>query len=83
MAEEISIGPLTVQFLCSKYAMNGRLDLFEMTAPPHGHMPVAHYRRARDGTVYSLTVTVNAARRAACAPSELDPVHATQHRAQF
>ena len=41
MAEEISIGPLTVQFLCSKYAMNGRLDLFDIVFEfgDHGRIP--------------------------------------------
>ena len=34
----------------SKHDTNGSLDLFEMTAPPSGRMPVPHYHRDWDET---------------------------------
>lgn len=58
MAEEIRIGPLTLRFLRDKHETGGSLDLFEMTVPPDGEMPVAHYHRDWDETVYGLTGAV-------------------------
>ena len=56
--ESIRIGPLELRFLRSKHDTGGGLDLFEMTVPPSGRMPVAHYHRDWDETVYGLTGTV-------------------------
>lgn len=58
MAEEIRIGPLTLRFLSDKHRTGGSLDLFEMSVPPNGEMPVAHYHRDWDETVYGLTGAV-------------------------
>lgn len=58
MPESIRIGPLELRFLRSKHDTGGGLDLFEMTVPPSGRMPVAHYHRDWDETVYGLTGTV-------------------------
>jgi quercetin dioxygenase-like cupin family protein len=54
MPETIRIGPLELRFLQSKEETNGSLDLFEMTVPPEGQMPVPHYHRDWDETVYGL-----------------------------
>ncbi len=54
MAETIQIGPLLLRFLSDKHETQGSLDLFEMTVPPGGQMPVAHYHRDWDETVYGL-----------------------------
>ena len=58
MPERIRIGPLELRFLQSKHDTNGSLDLFEMTVPPSGQMPVPHYHRDWDETVYGLTGTL-------------------------
>lgn len=58
MPEVIRIGPLELRFLRSKHETSGSLDVFEMTVPPEGQMPVAHYHRDWDETVYGLTGTV-------------------------
>jgi quercetin dioxygenase-like cupin family protein len=58
MAEEVRIGPLTLRFLSDKHGTGGSLDLFEMSVPPEGEMPVAHYHRDWDETVYGLTGAV-------------------------
>ena len=58
MPEVIRIGPLELRFLRSKHETGGSLDVFEMTVPPEGQMPVAHYHRDWDETVYGLTGTV-------------------------
>jgi quercetin dioxygenase-like cupin family protein len=58
MSEIIRIGALELRFLHSKHDTNGSLDLFEMTVPPAGQMPVPHYHRNWDETVYGLTGVV-------------------------
>jgi hypothetical protein len=40
MPEIIRIGTMELRFLLSKHDTNGSLDLFEMTVPPSGPMPV-------------------------------------------
>lgn len=58
MAEIIRIGGLELRFLQDRHATNGSLDLFEMTVPHQGHMPVAHYHRDWEETVYGLSGTI-------------------------
>lgn len=58
MAEVIRIGRLELRFLRNKHETGGSLDMFEMLVPPEGRMPVAHYHRDWDETVYGLTGTV-------------------------
>ncbi|WP_298961799.1 cupin domain-containing protein [uncultured Methylobacterium sp.] len=58
MPEIIRIGPLELRFLRSKHETDGSLDMFEMTVPPEGRMPVAHYHRDWDETVYGLAGVV-------------------------
>ena len=58
MGQVIRIGALELRFLRSKHDTQGSLDLFEMTVPPAGRMPVPHYHRDWDETVYGLTGTV-------------------------
>ncbi len=58
MPELIEIGPLQLRFLRDKHDTDGSLDLFEMTVPPSGRMPVAHYHRDWDETVYGLSGTL-------------------------
>ncbi|HEX4765957.1 MAG TPA: cupin domain-containing protein [Lichenihabitans sp.] len=58
MAETIAVGGLTLRFLHSKDDTAGSLDLFEMTCPPGGRMPVPHYHRDWDETVYGLSGTI-------------------------
>ena len=58
MPELIRIGPLELRFLQSKHDTHGSLDLFEMTVPPEGRMPVPHRHRDWDETVYGLAGVV-------------------------
>jgi quercetin dioxygenase-like cupin family protein len=54
MAETIQVGAMTLKFLQSKHDTNGALDVFEATVPPNVRMPVAHYHRDWEETVYGL-----------------------------
>ena len=55
--ETIVVGTLELRFLRTKHDTNGSLDMFEMTCPPDGRMPVAHFHRDWDETVYGLSGT--------------------------
>jgi quercetin dioxygenase-like cupin family protein len=55
MTETIRIGGLELRFLQDKDSTGGSLDLFEMTVPHQGRMPVAHYHRDWEETVYGLS----------------------------
>jgi quercetin dioxygenase-like cupin family protein len=55
MLEPIRIGGLELRFLQTKEGSEGSLDLFEMTVQPNGRVPVAHYHRNWDETVYGLS----------------------------
>jgi quercetin dioxygenase-like cupin family protein len=56
--ELIQIGPLRLEFLASKHDTGGSLDMFRMIVPPAGRMPVPHYHRGWEETVYGLEGTV-------------------------
>lgn len=58
MNDIIQIGGLKLRFLQDKHTTNGSLDLFEMTVPPEGRMPVAHFHRDWEETVYGLSGVV-------------------------
>ena len=51
MPEIIRLSPLELRFLRSKHENNGSLDLFKMTVPPGGSMPVPHFHRDWDETI--------------------------------
>ena len=55
MDEVIRIGPLSLRFLQCGHETGGVLDLFEMTVPPQARMPMPHYHRDWEETVYGLT----------------------------
>ena len=56
MSENIQVGSIRMEFLRSKHVTAGSLDL--MRIPPAGQMPVAHYHRNWDETVYGLEGTI-------------------------
>lgn len=58
MPEHIELGSLRIEFLRSKHDTNGSLDMMRMVVPPDGVMPIAHYHRDWDETVYGLDGTV-------------------------
>ena len=58
MPEIIRIGPLELRFHRDKHETHGSLDLMEMLVPPDGEMPVAHYHRNWDESVYGLDGTI-------------------------
>ena len=55
MPEIIRFGGLELRFLQGKQETDHSLDLFEMTLMPGARMPVPHYHRDWDETVYGLT----------------------------
>lgn len=54
MAELINVGAMQLRFLRTKDDTSGALDLFEVTIPPNSRMPVPHYHRDWEETVYGL-----------------------------
>jgi quercetin dioxygenase-like cupin family protein len=57
MAELIRIGAMQIRFLRTKDDTNGALDMFEVIIPPNSRMPVAHYHRDWEETIYGLEGT--------------------------
>ena len=58
MVEDIRVGSLALRFLQSKHDTAGSLDLCEMMVPPTGRMPLPHFHRDWDETVYGLSGVV-------------------------
>ena len=58
MPELIQIGALQVNFLVSKHDSHGALDMFEATVPPNARMPVPHFHRDWEETLYGLEGTI-------------------------
>ena len=54
MTEIIQIGPIVLRFLRSRHETAGSLDMFEMDVAWEGRMPVPHYHRNWDETIYGL-----------------------------
>ena len=54
MTETIQIGPIVLRFLRSTHDTAGSLDMFEMDVAWEGRMPVPHYHRNWDETIYGL-----------------------------
>ena len=55
MTELIRIGQLEIRFLQTKDGTGGALDLFELAVPAGAKVPVPHYHRDYDETVYGLS----------------------------
>lgn len=66
MAEDIRIGGMQMRFLHSKHDTAGALDMFEVSIMAKARMPVPHYHRDWDETLYGIegttTFTVAGAR---------------------
>lgn len=58
MAEIIRIGGIEMRFLTSKHDTDGALDLFEVIVPANARVPVPHYHRDWEETVYGLEGTI-------------------------
>ena len=58
MPEIIRMGSLELRFLQSRHETGDSLDMFEMTLPPEGRMPVPHFHRNWDETVYGLASVI-------------------------
>ena len=54
MVEVIQVGAMQLRFLRSKHDTGGALDMFEVMIPPNSRMPVAHYHRDWEETIYGL-----------------------------
>jgi quercetin dioxygenase-like cupin family protein len=58
MVEIIKIGGIEIRFLNSKHDTGGALDLFEVTVQANARVPVPHYHRDWEETVYGLQGTI-------------------------
>jgi quercetin dioxygenase-like cupin family protein len=58
MPETIRVGSLELRFLHDKHTTAGVLDMFEMIVPPNARMPVPHYHRDWEETVYGVAGVV-------------------------
>jgi len=58
MPEIIRLGGLELRFLRSRHDTGGVLDLFEMAVAPNARMPVPHYHRDWEETIYGLSGVV-------------------------
>jgi hypothetical protein len=82
MTELIRIGQLEIRFLHTKEGTGGALDLFELAVPAGAKVPVPHYHRDYDETVYGLRrARLDAGRRAARGRPRRGPVHPPRRRA--
>jgi quercetin dioxygenase-like cupin family protein len=55
MPETVRFKDLELRFLQSREDTDGSLDVFEMTVEPNARVPVPHYHKSWDETVYGLT----------------------------
>jgi quercetin dioxygenase-like cupin family protein len=55
MPETVRFKDLELRFLQSRDDTDGSLDVFEMTVEPNARVPVPHYHKSWDETVYGLT----------------------------
>jgi len=55
MPETVRFKDLEPRFLQSREDTDGSLDVFEMTVEPNARVPVPHYHKSWDETVYGLT----------------------------
>ena len=54
MPETVRFKDLGLRFLQSREDTDGSLDVFEMTVEPNARVPVPHYHKSWDETVYGL-----------------------------
>jgi quercetin dioxygenase-like cupin family protein len=54
MVELIQVGAMQIRFLRTKHDTGGALDMFEVIIPPNSRMPVPHYHRDWEETIYGL-----------------------------
>src|SRR5689334_14156313 len=59
MAELIKVGAMQLRFLRTKHDTSGALDMFEVMIPPNSRMPVPHYHRDWEETIYGLEGVVS------------------------
>ena len=61
-SETIQVGQLRIRFLLESPDTNGALAMFEFTVPPAARMPLPHFHKHYDETIYgvegTLTLTV-------------------------
>jgi quercetin dioxygenase-like cupin family protein len=55
MPETVRFKDLELRFVQSREDTDGSLDVFEMTVEPNARVPVPHYHKSWDETVYGLT----------------------------
>ena len=65
MGERIKVGQIEINYLIDGSKTGGSIGMFEFTVPPGAKVPVPHYHRDYDETVYGLsgvlTLTVDGA----------------------
>ncbi len=54
MSELIKVGQIEINYLIDKAETGGSIGMFEMAVPPGAKVPVSHYHRDYDETLYGL-----------------------------
>lgn len=52
--EIIRVGQITIRFMLEAADTNNSLAMFEFTVPAGGKVPVPHYHKAYDETIYGV-----------------------------
>ena len=58
MHETIRVGEMSVTFLKTRHETDGAFDLFELTIPPLGRIPLPHIHRKYDETIFGVDGTM-------------------------
>ena len=54
MHHTIRVGEMSVTFLKTRHETEGAFDLFELTIPPFGRIPLPHIHRKYDETIFGV-----------------------------
>jgi quercetin dioxygenase-like cupin family protein len=58
MHETIRVGEMSVTFLKTRHETSGAFDLFELTIPAFGRVPLPHIHRKYDETIFGVDGTM-------------------------
>jgi quercetin dioxygenase-like cupin family protein len=58
MHHTIRVGEMSVTFLKTRHETEGAFDLFELTIPPFGRIPLPHIHRKYDETIFGVDGTM-------------------------
>lgn len=58
MHKTIRVGEMNVTFIKTRHETDGAFDLFELTIPPFGRLPLPHIHRKYDETIFGVNGTM-------------------------